>query len=342
MSSTSAYDDSAAQVRRPTSAIRRDDRELIRTATLAASSHNTQPWTFSVTPDAIVVHADLDRRCPVVDPDDAHLYKSLGCAAENMVQAAVTQGIAATVTVDAARGEVTVNLEKDTTPEPNALSNAIFRRQCTRAAYDGTPVSAEQLAVLEHAGTLGAARCLIRTDTDDLGRVAEFVSKGNLTHLNDPSFRQELVSWIRFNPSAALATRDGLAGRATGQPAVPTWFGTALQRLLIKADKQAALDAERLASSAGVAVIVTPGNEPFHWVDAGRAYQRFALQAEVFDIRTAFINQPIEVPELRPEFESWMGLSGARAQLAVRFGHGPRTPDSLRRDVDDVIVADKT
>ena len=138
MSSTSAYDDSAAQVRRPTSAIRRDDRELIRTATLAASSHNTQPWTFSVTPDAIVVHADLDRRCPVVDPDDAHLYKSLGCAAENMVQAAVTQGIAATVTVDAARGEVTVNLEKDTTPEPNALSNAIFRRQCTRAAYDGT------------------------------------------------------------------------------------------------------------------------------------------------------------------------------------------------------------
>lgn len=180
------------------------------------------------------------------------------------------------------------------------------------------------------------------TGSARLNSVAEFVTRGNLAQLNDPSFRRELVAWIRFNPAAALATGDGLAGRTTGQPSVPTWFGRALQRLLLNADKQAPLDAERLASSAGVAVITTSGDEPVDWIDAGRADQRFALQAEAFDIRSAFVNQPIEVAGLRPEFESWLGLSDERAQLAVRFGHGARRPYSLRRPLDDVITADAT
>ena len=56
-----------------------DYRELIRLATLAASSHNTQPWRFQIEEGCIRIFPDYDRRCPVVDPDDAHLFKSLGC-----------------------------------------------------------------------------------------------------------------------------------------------------------------------------------------------------------------------------------------------------------------------
>jgi len=327
-------------VRRPHTATGRDDRELIRMATLAASSHNTQPWKFLPSTDAITIRADLTRRCPAVDPDDAHLYKSLGCAAENMVQAAAVQGIAATVSVDRTDREVRVDFDGTTDPGPTPLADAILTRQCTRDSYDGRPVTPDDLAALEAAGTLGSAHCVCITGADRLGEVAAFVTRGNLTQLNDARFRRELVSWIRFNPATALATRDGLAGRTTGQPAVPTWFGTALQRILLKADTQAKVDAERLASSAGVTVFVTPGDDVSDWVDAGRACQRYALQAEALDIRTAFINQPIEVTDLRPEFESWLGLTDERVHLAVRFGHGAKVPYSLRRPIDDVVRAD--
>ena len=61
-------------------------RELVRYATLAASSHNTQPWRFALDAGAITIQADLSRRTPAVDPDDHHLWVSLGCAAENLVQ----------------------------------------------------------------------------------------------------------------------------------------------------------------------------------------------------------------------------------------------------------------
>lgn len=340
MSATTAYDEAAARIRRPTSTNGRDDRDLIRMASLAASSHNTQPWTFTMTPDAIIIRPDLTRRCPVVDPDDAHLYKSLGCATENLVHAAHHQGLSADVKVDPTDGIITVTLEQLVEREPSPLADAILTRQCTRASYDGTPLSSAELAELQTAGELGRAHCLILIEAEQLRGVADFVTRGNLAQLSDAAFRRELVSWIRFNPRSALAARDGLAGRTTGQPSVPTWFGTALQRLLLNAGRQAALDSERLASSAGVAVIVTGGNDITDWIDAGRAYQRFALQAEALDVRTAFVNQPIEVAHLRAEFESWLGLTGARAQLAVRFGHGARTPDSLRRPLDHVIARD--
>lgn len=89
-----------------------------------------------------------------------------------------------------------------------------------------------------------------------------------------------------------------------------------------------------------MAVFVSRQDDKAAWVEAGRAYQRFALQATALGVRTAFINQPIEVPALRPQFESWLNLSGEHAQLMVRFGHGPTAPFSLRRPIDDVILVE--
>ena len=33
-----------------------------------------------------------------------------------------------------------------------------------------------------------------------------------------------------------------------------------------------------------------------HWIEVGRACQRFALQATALGLKCAFINQPVEVP----------------------------------------------
>jgi hypothetical protein len=57
-------------------------RDLVQYATLAPSSHNTQCWKFKLGGDRLVIVPDYSRRCPVVDPDDHHLFVSLGCAAE--------------------------------------------------------------------------------------------------------------------------------------------------------------------------------------------------------------------------------------------------------------------
>ena len=81
-------------------------RELVRCATLAASSHNTQCWKFHIDATtkerAISILPDLARRCPAVDPDDHHLFVSPGCAPENLIQAARAYGLNGEARFDAA------------------------------------------------------------------------------------------------------------------------------------------------------------------------------------------------------------------------------------------------
>jgi hypothetical protein len=62
------------------------------------------------------------------------------------------------------------------------------------------------------------------------------------------------------------------------------------------------------------------------------------LAAAALDVRTAFVNQPVELPAVRTQFAQWLGRGSRRPDLVVRFGHGPQLPYSLRRPMADVIV----
>ena len=67
--------------------------ECARFATLAANGHNTQPWQFELSSNKVAILPDLSRRTPAVDPDDHHIYASLGCTAENFLLAARARGL---------------------------------------------------------------------------------------------------------------------------------------------------------------------------------------------------------------------------------------------------------
>lgn len=77
---------------------------------------------------------------------------------------------------------------------------------------------------------------------------------------------------------------------------------------------------------------------PAQWVEVGRAYERFALQSAALEIRNALLNQPVEVPTLRPQFAALLGIGKHRPDLIVRFGRGPKLPPSLRRPLQTVLV----
>jgi hypothetical protein len=128
----------------------RAGRQLVRYATLAASSHNTQPWLFEFGRDCITIHPDFGRRCPAVDPDDHHLFASLGCAAKNLALAARATGLEAYADYDPGTRSLRISLAEKTAGR-SPLFDAIVRRQCTRTAYDGSRLSLEDPRLLEAA-----------------------------------------------------------------------------------------------------------------------------------------------------------------------------------------------
>ena len=313
------------------------DKELVRYATLAPSSHNTQCWKFAVEDKAISILPDLSRRTPVVDPDDHHLFVSLGCAAENLVQAALAHGLAGEARFDAASDAVRVTLAP-TRARASSLFKAIPERQCTRGEYDSKPLSNEELSLLERAGTADGVRVLLLTERSAMEQVLDHVIQGNTAQMADPAFVKELKAWIRFNGADAARTRDGLYGVSSGNPSIPTWIGDLAFRWFFTPKSENDKYARQIRSSAGIAVFVGKAADKTHWVDVGRCYERFALQATALGIRNAFLNQPVEVPSVRPQFAATIGLAGQRPDLVVRFGRGPALPPSLRRPVQAVLV----
>ena len=310
-------------------------RELVRCATLAPNSHNTQPWKFRLSPGAISIYPDLSRRTPVVDPDEHHLWVSLGCAAENLVLAAASLGRHA----DVAFGPREVHVALDNAASVRSpLVNAIFQRQCTRAEYDSQPLPNDVLKQLERAAERVGVRLLLLTERIKVDGAIEYVTQGNSAQIRNAAFVKELKSWVRFNETGALATGDGLFSRLTGNPALPSWLGNALFSLVLRGKSENDKYARQLRSSAGVAVFAGDRASPANWFEAGRAYERFALTATALGVRTAFVNQPVEVPAVRTQFAQWLGLGADRPGLVVRFGRGPQMPYSLRRPVADVIL----
>jgi hypothetical protein len=310
-------------------------RELVRCATLAPNGHNTQPWKFGLSADAISIRPDLTRCTPVVDPDGHHLWVSLGCATENLVLAAAALGKHADVAIGSQGVRVALNTAA---PVRSPLVNAIFQRQSTRAEYDGRSLPNDVLQELSRAADRGGVRLLLLTDRAKVEGVLDYVTQGNSAQIRNPAFVEELKSWIRFNEADALATRDGLFSRLTGNPALPHWLGEVAFSMLLSEKSENDKYAKQLRSSAGVAVFVGDRADPANWFEVGRAYEQFALAATSLGVRTAFVNQPVEVSAVRTQFGQWLELGPQRPDLVVRFGRGPDMPYSLRRPVADVLL----
>jgi hypothetical protein len=307
---------------------------LIRCAVLAANAHNSQPWIFAARGDAIDILPDPSRALPVVDPRNRALWISLGCALENLRIAALATGWRTAIEYPEPQQRIRIRLERDK-PHPSELFAAIPQRQNTRSEYDGSPADRkvlDQLAAVEPDPGV-SVRWL--TDRGGMDLVSEYLREGDRRQYANRAFREELIRWIRFSKKEALATGDGLYVGCTGNPDAPRWLGA----LFVNGTdprRQAEADDRKLRSSAGAAVIASAVDEPGAWVRAGQTYERIALILTGLEMKCAFLNQPIEVSELRGQFQSALGSGGGLPQLLLRFGKAECMPFSLRRPLKDL------
>jgi hypothetical protein len=337
MGSMEAYDASVAATR-TTLSERPVMKDFIRLATYGASGHNTQPWRFRTGENSIEILPDFSRRTSVVDPDDHHLFVGLGCAAENLAIAATARGHPGALRFDYTNeGSVVFEFESGPDTESPLLA-AITRRQSSRTEYDGRPVASADLKSLATAAAIPGVDLVLMTDRLRIDRVRDLVIAGNSAQMADTAFLRELKDWLRFNPNQASRTGDGLFSVASGNPSLPTWLGPLMFDLVFRAEAENSKYGRHLDSSSGVAVFAAQQASRDGWVQAGRSCQRFALQATALGLKVAFINQPVEVPRLRPELASLVGIPGRRPDIVMRFGYGPALPFSPRRPVGAVLA----
>lgn len=315
-------------------------RFLLNYAVLAPSGHNSQPWLFRLGESSVDILADRSRRLPAVDPEDRELTMSCAAAAQTLVLAARAFGLAADLiplpegagSDLVARVEIASGPAGHVTPE---VPEAILRRRTTRRSYapDLLP-GPQRIACVATAHALGVT-ALFAGDEATHRAIAELVAEGDRRQFDDPAFRQELADWIR--PRGAPG-RDGISGAAFGMPDVLSGFGAFMIRTFDIGGVAASGDTRLIREGSPVFMILaSPGDAPADWVATGRALAEILIALSADGWTASYLNQPVEVPDLRPKLKAALGVE-EHPQLLLRVGRAELPEPAARRPVDEVLV----
>ena len=313
---------------------------FLRYAVLAPSSHNTQPWLFHILGNQLNLYADRTRACRTVDPDDRELVMSCSCALLHLRCAMAHFGHwgGAEILPDPNDPDLLAVVQlgtlQETSLEESALFHAITKRRTNRQPFSDDPVPPMLLSSLRQAVGEEFAWMEIITGEEQRHVAASLIAEGDRRQWANKRFRLELAAWVHPNRSSA---RDGIPGYAQGMDDLLSFTGPLVVRTFNMGDGQAAKDHELAKGSPALAVIGTDEDSPRDWMHAGQALARTLLQARVEGVWASFLNQAIEVPDLRLQFCSSLGLKGF-PQVCLRLGFGSEIKPTPRRSPDEVII----
>lgn len=325
-------------------------RSLVAWASLAPSGHNSQPWLFRVREEQLELIGDKRRALPVVDPDDRELVMSCGAALFHLRIALRHFGYLGEIrtlhtpdrhdTLAPVRHipDVLARVRLGDPHEPTARDEELFfaikDRRTVRARFEDRLVPATLLEELRHAAEREGAWLEVVEAEEARTALADLVAEGDRIQGSDPRFRRELAAWIHPNRTRS---RDGMPGYAFGLRNLASYVGPLVVRTFDWGEGQAARDRQLAEGSPVLAVLGTHADLPPLWLAAGQALDHVLLRAAAEGVGASYLNQPIELPELRSRVAEILETDG-HPQLLLRMGYGPRVKPTPRRPAEEVLV----
>jgi hypothetical protein len=308
---------------------------LLEAATRAPSVHNSQPWRFAVGPRRVAVHADPERQLRVADAPGRALLVSCGAAVMNLRVAAEHLGFHPRVRVLPAPEDPTLVAVLDVDHRhPGAgglgvLYPAIAARRTNRYPFSGRRVPQSVLAEVIEAVELEHAVLRVYDDPAEVDRVVGLIRAAELdATLTLPTAAAERADWVgRRRPG------EGVPAASLGPR--PTSIRAPHRDLAPGPDP----DRERVPfeQAPTIAVLSTLADQRADWVRAGMALERALLVLTRAGVSASFMNQPIELPDLRWLLRSPLTGVG-HPQMVLRIGYGSTVPPSPRRALREVTA----
>ncbi|MCW2542631.1 MAG: hypothetical protein JWM40_183 [Frankiales bacterium] len=312
-------------------------RHVVRTAGLAPSVHNTQPWRFALLPDGLELRADPTKGLQVLDLDGRQLHLSCGAALYHARVAARALGLNARIRLLPDESAPTVLARLVLAPGPPAsqeeidLATAILHRHTFRGVFEPTPVPEPLIAAIRQAAeSEGAVLRQVSTESDII-ELAVLLDHADRDEERDSHYRQELAGWLRSDPNAA----DGIPLGATDA----TSAGSQVRQrdfTLHRPDR--GNGSTPVAEHPLLLVLGTGSDDPESWLRAGQALAAVLLVAARDDVQAQPLGQVTDTMGYRRRLQLALSMI-ATPQLVLRMGRTTRAKAlTPRRDLEDVLV----
>jgi hypothetical protein len=317
----------------PILAARFDD--LIGIARRAPSLHNTQPWHFSVSGDAIEMEADASRKL-LVDPDGREMIISCGAALYGLRLAVRSLGYLPEVELLPGPGRrrplarVRLGRAAPVAADERKMLAAVPHRHTHRGPFEADPLPAGLLARLrDDAQAEGATLTDIDPGSGGQELMALLAASGRRQD-RDPRSRAETWRWSR---DAASLDRDGVPAHAF--PAEPSREAGRLPQRDFDLGRGLGLLPAGGPAAPVMAVLFTPGDGEEDWLHAGQALQRLLLHAASQWVFASLNTQPLEDTATRALIRNRLALPGA-PQMLLALGVSRTAHPTARRPAADL------
>jgi nitroreductase len=314
--------------------------ELIAAARLAPSLHNAQPWAFRVTANAVEVYTDRSRSSPIVDPDGRQLLLGVGAAvfAVRLGLAELGYRVRTEWLPDTNRPTLAAILTAMCHQQPSVLDHRLYqqlsRRRTVRRRMDPSVPGSVQKELAAHAAAEGATLRWLTTAVDR-HRFSDLLQEAERRQQFDLALRLELERWVA---SDRVPAGSGIPAEALGPSSLAAHRTRFPQRDFTPG--------RTLVTETGVAPELNPALAVLSSYDdwdisrlrTGAAMHRVLLAATARGVAASFLNQPLELADLRAQLTSALQLAGA-PQLVLRFGRplGNLPVPTPRRPIDDLL-----
>jgi len=309
---------------------------LIGVAGRAPSLHNTQPWRFTVSEDAIDLYADTSRQL-LVDPEGREMIISCGAALYGLRLAVRSLGYLPEVELlpgPAMRrplARIRPGLAEPMTADERKMLAAVPHRHTHRGPFEVGPLPAGLLLRLrDDAQAEGAI--LTQIDPGPARQeLLDLLAAWDRRQDDDPLSRAETWRWSR---DATRPDRDGVPAHAF--PAVPSHDAGQLPQRDFDLGRGVGLLPADGPAPAAIAVLFTAGDNQGDWLRAGQALQRLLLRAASQWVFASLNTQPLEDGATRALVRDRLALPGA-PQMLLAFGVSRTARATARRPAADLI-----
>jgi nitroreductase len=316
---------------------------LIEVAARAPSVHNTQPWRFTVTGQAIELYADVSRQL-MEDLTGREMIISCGAALFGLRLAVRSLGCQPEVELlpDPSQrrllARVRAGRPAPMTSDERAMLQAVPHRHTHRDAFEPGPLPGDLLERLQDDAAAEGATLAVIGDGPAYQRLTAILASWSRwrdlypTSAAEIQTRAETLRWTR---EAGSQVRDGVPAHA-----FPASAGRAAGRL-----PQRDFDLGRgwgLPPSGGppapvTAVMVARGEGEESWLRVGQALQRVLLHAASQWVFAGLQTQPLQSASVRTQIRSSLTPTGS-PQLLLELGVVRSSHPTGRRPAGDLTT----
>jgi nitroreductase len=312
-------------------------REAALAARMAPSIHNTQPWRFRLSHDALEISSDPSRQLKVLDPTGRQQQISIGCALFNARVALAAAGCSVTVQrqPDPDRPRLTARITSDANaavdPSIAMLEPQIIRRQTNRRRFERLDVPDQLLERLTASARAEGATLTPITDPRQRAVAVQLWQQADHEQLMDAAYRAELRAWTTSDPDR----RDGVAARVV--PHVDAGSGDELPIRDFDSEGLGWLPTETRSTAAQCLLMLsTADDQASDWLRVGEALERVWLEITGAGFVASLFTQAIEVPEIRAQVREQLHMP-SYPHVLLRVGRAPQTPSTSRRPLCEMV-----